>query len=414
MIRSPLAACALAAWLILGASAAAQQAPPTSDTPQTDVWDWLKRRKKQDGAAKPADAEQERRRTAVLFVPILGSKPSTGLVFGAGASIEFPLGDPNGGTYMSSVLTGASVSTKKQYSISGRLSLFGPGNDWAFVGDNHYQQKGQETYGFGTDTTDTDRVDAKFNSIRFVDTFLRRLPGDFYAGLGFLYQRQQGIGPVDKGAPNWNSSPYVEYSQRFGFDLSAQTSAGLGLSLRHDRRDSVSDPARGSYVDATYRAYLSGFLGGASTWQALSFDARAYRTLTGNRRRTLAAWGYGEFITGGTAPYFALPATGMDPQGRTGRGYAEGRFRGDRLLYGEIEYRVSLRRDGLVGMVAFLNATSVGSTFDDDHLFDSVAVGAGFGFRLRLDKRSRTNLGLDFGFGRHGSRGVYIALAEAF
>ena len=83
-------------------------------------------------------------------------------------------------------------------------------------------------------------------------------------------------------------------------------------------------------------------------------------------------------------------------------------------MYGEVEYRVSLRRDGLVGMVAFLNATTVGSTFGDDRLFDDVAPGAGFGFRLRLEKRSRTNVCLDFGFGRNGSHGIYIALAEAF
>jgi hypothetical protein len=65
-------------------------------------------------------------------------------------------------------------------------------------------------------------------------------------------------------------------------------------------------------------------------------------------------------------------------------------------------------------MVAFLNATTVGSTYAGESLFDSAALGAGFGFRLRLQKRSRTNVCLDFGWGREGSRGVYIALAEAF
>jgi hypothetical protein len=99
---------------------------------------------------------------------------------------------------------------------------------------------------------------------------------------------------------------------------------------------------------------------------------------------------------------------------RSGRGYAEGRFRGERLLYGEVEYRRSLTRDGVVGMVAFLNATTVGSTFTGERIFGDVAIGGGFGLRARLQKRSRTNICLDFGFGRDGSLGVYLGLAEAF
>jgi len=206
----------------------------------------------------------------------------------------------------------------------------------------------------------------------------------------------------------------VAYSQRFGFDLAEQTAAGLSATLRHDSRDYVSDPSRGWYADATYRAHVADFLGGDSTWQRLIVDARTYERLDAHGRQKLAFWGFGDFVTAGRAPYFVLPATGTDAQGRSGRGYAEGRFRGDRLVYGEVEYRVTLRPDGLVGMVAFLNATTVGSTFDEDPLFDHVAVGAGFGFRLRLEKRSRTNICLDVGFGRDGSHGVYIALAEAF
>lgn len=180
------------------------------------------------------------------------------------------------------------------------------------------------------------------------------------------------------------------------------------MSLRHDSRDNVSAPSRGWYADTTFRMNVADFLGGASTWQRFLVDARAHRGLDAEGRHTLAFWSYGDIVTAGRAPYFVLPATGTDGSGRSGRGYAEGRFRGDRLVYGEAEYRASLRRDGLVGMVVFLNATSVGSTFEEESLFDSVALGAGFGFRLRLDKRSRTNLCLDFGFGRNGSRGVYF------
>ena len=101
----------------------------------------------------------------------------------------------------------------------------------------------------------------------------------------------------------------------------------------------------------------------------------------------LAFWLFGDFVTGGYAPYLDLPATGMDTYGRSGRGYGEGRFRGERMLYGEIEYRASLMRNGLVGMVVFLNLTTITNLETGERLFHTVAPGAGAGLRL-LDQQA--------------------------
>jgi len=83
-------------------------------------------------------------------------------------------------------------------------------------------------------------------------------------------------------------------------------------------------------------------------------------------------------------------------------------------MYGEVEYRRTLMENGLLGMVAFLNATTVSSRDRDEHLFESVAIGGGAGLRLLLNKRSRTNLCADLGFGKNGSVGFYLAVQEAF
>lgn len=414
-VTSILSGFTLLAFAVLAGPGAAFAQDQTARPPdeQIDLFDWLRSVRKKEPTPTPAQDTADTRKTALLFVPIIASKPSTGLTLGAGASFEFPLGDLQD-TYVSSVLAGASVSTKKQYSVSARLALFGAANRWAISGDHHYQLKGQETYGFGTDTSAGDRVDVLYNSTKLVDTYYREIIEKIHVGAGFQFLRQSNVKPADESATDWEQSPYVTYSNQYGFDLAGQTSAGLNVSLRLESRDNVSDPDRGWFGDVTYRANFADFLGGASTWQELYLDLRAYTSLKEHPRQKLAFWTYSDFVIGGTAPYLALPATGTDTLGRSGRGYAEGRFRGDRLVYGEVEYRVSLRRDGLVGMVGFLNATTVGSTFEGDRLFDSVALGAGFGFRLRLQKRSRTNVCLDFGWGKDGSRGVYIALAEAF
>jgi hypothetical protein len=68
----------------------------------------------------------------------------------------------------------------------------------------------------------------------------------------------------------------------------------------------------------------------------------------------------------------------------------------------------------LLGDVLFLNATTVSDASAGEQLFQSYAPGAGGGLRVLLNKRSRTNLCVDYGFGKQGSHGLYLAIQEAF
>jgi hypothetical protein len=117
-------------------------------------------------------------------------------------------------------------------------------------------------------------------------------------------------------------------------------------------------------------------------------------------------------VTGGVAPFLDLPTTGGDV--RSGRGYSEGRYRGEHLVYGEMEYRGALTPNGLLGFVAFANTSTIGSVESGAKLFETYAPAAGVGLRVLLNKRSRTNLTTDWGWGKAGSRGFYLGIQEAF
>ena len=181
-----------------------------------------------------------------------------------------------------------------------------------------------------------------------------------------------------------------------------------------DSRDSSINPSRGFYANLNYDMFFDGFLGGTSTWQLTHADLRTYVRLTTDARHRLAFWVFGNFVTGGVAPYFDLPATSDDTYGRAGRGYTQGRFRGERMVYGEVEYRWTITKNGLLGMVAFLNTETLSNQQTGERLFDSFATGAGVGLRVMLNKRSKTNLAVDFGRGQQGSHGVYFGVQEAF
>ena len=77
----------------------------------------------------------------------------------------------------------------------------------------------------------------------------------------------------------------------------------------------------------------------------------------------------------------------------------------------EGEYRVDLMASGLVGAVAFANASTLS---DVTGRFGAWQPAGGVGFRLKLDKKHASNLCIDYAWGTDGSRGLFLALNEAF
>jgi len=403
--------------------AVAQQPPETGAKPQPppdqaaaapamDLLDlWKKIRHKEPTEAERAAAEENRSRM-FAFAPVIGYKPSSGAMIGVAGNAAYFWGDPQT-THISSMVASLTFSSKKQTSLTQKFSAFARDDRWHLAGDNRFLWTSQDTYGLGTGTAPEDGMNLKYDHFRVYETAFRRVHRRLFAGVGFHFNTHTDVRPGDDEV-SWEDSPYVVYSEQHGLPLDSQTSAGTSANLLIDSRDSAINPSRGWLGRASYRAFFDGFLGGDSSWQELDVEARAYLKLTPDARHKLAFWLFADLVVGGAAPYLDLPATGMDTYGRSGRGYAEGRFRGERLVYGEVEYRTTLMRNGLLGMVVFLNTTTVSNAQEGEQLFDRFASGAGFGLRALLNKRSNTNLCFDVGWGRQGSRGIYLAVQEAF
>jgi hypothetical protein len=360
-----------------------------------------------------ASADRDFRQAVWLRVPVITSSPGSGTLLGGGTEVSFFNGRP-ATTQASTVVASAAGSLTGRVVAGVRLAVYGRANRWIVLGDNRFERASQNSFGLGTSTTPAGRFATSYVWPRMNDVALRQVTKSVYAGVGIHFTRHAGMEAADGTADRWTASTFADYSRRHGFDLRTQTSAGISANLRFDNRDSVVNATRGWLVSAAYRTYVKGLLGGDSNWQSASVDVRRYRALGTSGRHVLAAWAYADMVTSGVAPYFDLPATAMDGQGRSGRGYAAGRFRGERMVYGEIEYRGSLTRNGLLGVVAFVNTTTVSNRDTGERLFQSAAPGAGVGLRLLADKFSRTRIGIDVGVGQHGSHGVYLSLQETF
>ena len=420
VVRLKSIGCLVVAFLMMAVGAAAQSSPPDEDRGQAaqdeaeetmDVFDLVRKLRHKDAQAQAEPWDY--RKPMMAFAPVIGAKPSSGVLFGAAGNVAFYRGDPST-THISSMVTSLTFSTKKQTSLTNRLTMFTPESRWRLDGDHRFQWTSLDTYGLGTSADTREGIVAHFDFFRLHQTAYYRLRPALYAGVGLYFDNHTSVGPSDGEEPEWTESPYVTYSEAHGLPLDAQVAAGTSLDLLWDTRDSFINADRGWLAKASYRMLFEDFLGGDSNWQKLTLDLRTYVNVSQDRRHRIAFWGFADLVVGGVAPFFDLPSTAGDTYGRSARGYAEGQFRGERLAYGEVEYRGTLMRNGLLGMVAFLNTTTVSSLDNDEHLFDSFATAGGAGLRLLINKRSKTNLCLDFGFGKQGSRGVYVSVQEAF
>ena len=409
--------------LTVGSAAASAEPPPAPQPPQTaaptvltdattaqtDIFDvlrgWFHK--------SPPTLAYDYKRLMIAAAPVISYNPATGAGFGAAGNIAFYRGAPES-TQISSLVASATATTKSQVLVNAKLDASARDNVWNFVGDNRLYWTSQTTYGLGSSSTTEEAVGMKFDYFRFHETLYRKVRPNLFLGASFLYGIHSHVEPDESSAPTWDESPYATYSNQFGFPLESQTSAGASLSALYNSRDSPINPSRGWYASTSYQMFFRDFLGGTSTWQQLNYDLRTYLRVSSDTRHKLAFWTFGNLVTGGTAPYLDLPATGWDTYGRSGRGYGQGRFRGQRLLYGEAEYRWTIPANGLFGMVAFVNTETLSNEQTGEKLFDSFASAAGVGLRLSINKRSKTNLAVDLAHGQGGEHGVYLAVQEAF
>ena len=151
-------------------AAEAQTPPPDQDKQAVapdppaetiDIFDLLRKLRHKGPDAQPEPWDY--RKPMMAFAPVIGAKPSAGVLFGAAGNIAFYRGDPST-THISSMVASVTFSTKKQTSITNRFTMFAPENRWRLDGDDRFQWTSLDTYGLGTsaDTRDGHRGRFRF------------------------------------------------------------------------------------------------------------------------------------------------------------------------------------------------------------------------------------------------------------
>ncbi|HYV66565.1 MAG TPA: BamA/TamA family outer membrane protein [Myxococcales bacterium] len=187
---------------------------------------------------------------------------------------------------------------------------------------------------------------------------------------------------------------------------------GVGPILRYDSRDVPENAFEGVYFQAQYLFYRPG-LGGTTNFSIVDLDYRQYLSL--DRPGVTLAWNFRtRHGSGDQVPWTELSLLGSATDLR---GYREGRYRDNTILYGIVEFRwmdfkgmnrAGQPKFGLNGVVSWIGAGTMGSSYA--HL-NCLLPNFGVGYRIVV--QDRMAIRLDMGAGRE-STGFYFSFNEAF
>ena len=397
---------------------------PPKDCEQKDIGDLFR---KKDKPTKPP------KKTMVLVLPNVSSNPANGFLLGAGGSVGWFFG-PRETTRVSAAGFTAAFTTKNQFLSFIKSNVYTEGDMFFLQGDWRYYIYQAPTWGLGTNAPDTVNASSSmswqgadleetdgayplsYDYIKFHEIVNYKIAEYLYAGIGYHLDYYNNIKDdlLELDTLPRQLTPHYIYSKKYGFNSTKYMISGLSLNLVYDSRDNLMNPYKGYFVNINYR-YNPVFLGSDQNSSSLWMEFRTYIPLAKKTPRHLIGfWAFGNFLTSGKQPYLTLMALGEDQKARSGRAHIAGRYRGEDLIYGEVEYRFPISQcSKIIGGVIFVNATTASNKTTGINLFSYVRPGIGFGFRFMINKNFRTNINLDFGFG-HESKGIYFSGTETF
>jgi hypothetical protein len=393
--------------------------------PQKDMVDLLFK-KKNPFLSKSA------RRIRVIALPFIAYDPATSVQLGAAGSFSLQMGKPEY-TKISAGIISALYTLKQQFIVQFKSNIFFPDNKWLLQTDWRYYLFKLPAYALGTqnqclipeppgyqpviiDPSLGGKYTMGYHWLKFHTILLHKVANNIFLGAGYHFDYHFNIEDFKlqiKGDTLFNT-PHYAYSVLHGFNPSRTISSGVSADFVFDSRDDMINPYKGFYVNVNYR-YNFTLMGSSRNGSQLWTEFRTYISLSKRcPRHLLAFWYYGSFLVSGDIPFLDLMSITYDHMDDSGRGYIQGRFRGENFVYSEVEYRFPISpRTHILGGVVFTNISTASNRDMHIPLFGYFQPAAGVGLRIMLNKHDRTNIAIDFGIGNM-SKGVYLQTQEIF
>lgn len=341
------------------------------------------------------------------ILPVSSTDGGPGRMLITSTTAGFYLGNPQT-TYISNVNFTPYLNFNGRYGLPIHSNIWLKNNMFNIQGDSRLMVYPQYTWGLGGGQPEAHKFLVDYKYLRLYQSIVKRITSYLYVGVGINMDYY-----FDVDSDNGANTTFEQFTQYNYGTRANQSSVSLGPSFNvmYDSRNNALNPLPGWYGNFIYRLNYRSW-GSNDNWRSLYVDVRKYHKLgDGTHKNMLAFWAYyWTTLTSGT-PYLNLPAIGMEPGQRSGRGIAQNRYRGESLVYLEAEYRRDLTQNGLLGFVVFANVNSASEA--NSRTFKHFNPAAGAGMRIKFNKKSDTNIGLDYGISQ-GRRSLMLSVGEAF
>lgn len=343
------------------------------------------------------------------IVPALGYTLQTGFAGIISANLAY-YNSAQTNQKISSISTSFTYSQYNQSIVPFTADIWTKGNKINFITDCRFIDYPSSVYGLGGKRISVDSnanvgYTIDFAGMKVHQTVMFSVAKNMYAGIGYYYDQFWGIKALDSLKRN---AAYL-LKRDLGTN---ELASGLAVRFLFDSRLNQINPDQGLYVNVVLRDNFK-FLGSNTDWTSMQTDVRGYTRFPKSSKNVLGFWALAwTTLSKNSPPYLLLPSTGWDDQYNSGRGYIQGRFRGDQMYYFEDEYRFRISRNGLIGGVLFTNFQYFSGSLSQQ--YQSLKIGYGLGLRIKLNKYSGANLCVDYGFGENGSQGFFVNLGEVF
>jgi hypothetical protein len=367
---------------------------------EADVVDFLNTTFNWHLSSKPDTLKLRPGKLFYALIPAIGYTLESSWIANITFNTSFYTSNPDS-TNISAINIGPAYTLLHQFILPVQSDIWLKNNKLNFLGDWRFYRYPSYTYGLGGNTLPWNSDLVNYSYLKIYQEVLGHFSSFYYFGGGYNMDDHFDIEEVGK------NTSFESYNK----GATQTVSSGPVLHFMYDSRKNVNNPRDAFYGSITYR-YNTTVLGSTQPWQSVFVELKKYIRLSPASPNVLALWSWNVFTFGGNAPYYDLPSNGWDVNSNSGRGYIQGRFRGQNMLYDEAEYRFRITHNGLIGGVLFVNAESL-SNYPGNR-FTTISPGYGFGIRLKMNKYSDVNLCIDYGFGLMGSRGFFGNLGEVF
>jgi hypothetical protein len=352
---------------------------------------------------KSRDQNEVDNKAYLTLIPSVEYSLATGVSSAVKSSYIFAKkeGIPN----KSTIFTEFKYTQNKQVIAQFVSNIWSKNGKFNFNGNWAYLKFPQKDFGLGSNSSLNlyDQLDYAY--IKMHQSLLKKIAPNLFFGPGINIDYHWNISDTTS-----ISKPIIGF-QQYGITNNSN-STGVLLNLLYDTRVSnVSPVANSSYFYLSYRNNVS-FLGSDQNWQSITLDYRKYLPFPNGSNNILAFWTYNQIVLRGRPPYLSLPSTANDTYNNFGRGYVQGRFRGNKLLFAESEYRFGITENGFIGGVVFANVQSLSALKGKP--IEGLLTGYGLGLRFKFNKHSNTSVALDYGIGQGGSKGIFMNLGQVF